>query len=115
MRANLESHFQKLLGYGSPVLFFHLTYASIPDLAGLMTFLEGAAELATPPGFTFKGRQPIPHTDSRPPGFVARYDADFGEVKVIFLVLNLGQQRQRDAARTADTTKNRKAPPKAAI
>ena len=91
MRANLESHFQKLLGYGSPVLFFHLTYASIPDLAGLMTFLEGAAELATPPGFTFKGRQPIPHTDSRPPGFVARYDADFGEVKVIFLVLNLGQ------------------------
>ncbi|QEE24795.1 hypothetical protein CS053_10015 [Rhodanobacter glycinis] len=29
VRADLESHFQKLLGYGNPRIFFHLTYAYI--------------------------------------------------------------------------------------
>lgn len=113
MKADMESHFQKLLGYGNPRIFFHLTYAYTEDKAGLMRFLETTAETASPPGFTFRGREPIPHEDSRPPGFVARYDADFGEVKVVFLVLNLGQQRQRQAAQFAGATKSRKAPRKA--
>jgi hypothetical protein len=108
MRADLESHFQKLLGYGNPRLFFHLTYAYTDDPTALMTFLEGIADSARPPGFAFKGREPISHTDSRPPGFVARYKGDFGEVKVIFLVLNLGQSRQRAAAKVAAATKARK-------
>jgi hypothetical protein len=110
MKADLESHFQKLLGYGNPRIFFHLTYSYIEDLQGLMQFLEAAAETASPPGFTYIDRQPVPHGDSRPPGFVARYTADFGEVKVVFLVLNLGQKRQRNAAKTAAATKARKAP-----
>jgi hypothetical protein len=110
MKADLESHFQKLLGYGNPRVFFHLTYAYVKDKQVLMQFLETLAETASPPGFTYIGREPIPHDDSRPPGFVARYSADFGEVKVVFLVLNLGQKRQRDAAKTAGSTKARKAP-----
>jgi hypothetical protein len=110
MKADLESHFQKLLGYGNPRVFFHLTYAYIEDKQRLMRFLETSAEMASPPGFTYLGREPIPHDDSRPPGFVARYSADFGEVKVVFLVLNLGQKRQRDAAKTAGATKARMAP-----
>jgi hypothetical protein len=109
-RANLESHFQKLLGYGNPRIFFYLTYAYIADKESLLRFLEAAAELASPPGFSYLGHEPIPHEDSRPPGFVARYSADFGEVKVVFLVLNLGQKRQRDAAKTAGATKTRRAP-----
>jgi hypothetical protein len=108
MRADLESHFQKLLSYGNPTLFFHLTYAYVEDKASLLTFLERIADSAQPPGFSFKGREPIPHTDSRPPGFIARYEGDFGEVKVIFLVLNMGQQRQRDTAKVAAATKARK-------
>jgi hypothetical protein len=110
MKADLESHFQKLLGYGNPRVFFHLTYAYLDDKQGLMQFLETSAESATPPGFTYLGREPIPHDDSRPPGFVARYSADFGEVKVVFLVLNLSQRLQRQAAKTAGETKSRKAP-----
>jgi hypothetical protein len=110
MCADLESHFQKLLGYGTTTLFFHVTYAYLEDKASLMTFLEGISESASPRGFTFKGRDPISHTDSRPTGFVARYDADGGEVKVIFLVLDLGQKRQRDAARTAAATRRRNSP-----
>ena len=113
MKADLESHFQKLLGYGNPRVFFHLTYAYIEDKAGLMRSLETSADMASPPGFTYLGREPIPHDDSRPPGFVARYSADFGEVKVVFLVLNLGQQRQLQAAKTAAATKARKASEKA--
>ena len=109
MKADLESHFQKLLGYGNPRVFFHLTYAYIEGKAGLMRFLETPAEMANPPGFTYLGREPIPHDDSRPPGFVVRYSADFGGVKVVFLVLNLGQQRQLQAAKTAAATKARKA------
>ena len=93
-RANLESHFQKLFGHANCRLFFHLTYAYIEDKGSLMNYLEGMAESAMPPGFTF----------------VARYAGDLGEVKVIFLVLNLGQQRQREAAKVAGATKARKAP-----
>jgi hypothetical protein len=112
MKADLESHFQKLLGYGNPRIFFHLTYDYTGDMQGIMKFLETSAETASPSGFSYLGREPIPHDDSRPHGFVARYSADFGEVKVVFLVLNLGQQRQRKAAKTAATTKARKAPKK---
>jgi hypothetical protein len=108
VRADLESHFQKLLGYGNQRIFFHLTYAYI-DVRDVVTFLENAAATACPPGFKYLGQEKIPHEDSRPPGFVARYDADFGEVKVVFLVLNLGQHRQRNAAVTAGQTKARKA------
>ncbi len=111
MLADLESHFQKLLGYGNPRLFFHLTYAFTDDLAELMKTLESIAQSAHPPGFAFKGIERIPRTDSRPPGFVGRYSSDFGdEVKVIFLVLNLGQSRQRQAAKMAAATKARKSP-----
>jgi hypothetical protein len=102
MRANLESHFQKLFGHANCRLFFHLTYAYIEDKGSLMTYLEGMAESAMPPGFTFKGRDPITQTDSRPTGFVARYAGDLGEVKVILLVLSLGQQRQRQAAKSLE-------------
>lgn len=108
VRADLESHFQKLLGYGNPRIFFHLTYAYI-DVGEVITFLGTAAETACPPGFKYLGQEKIRHEDSRPPGFVARYDADFGEVKVVFLVLNMGQHRQRNAGITAGNTKARKA------
>ena len=40
MKADLESHFQKLLGYGSPRVFFHLTYAYVEDKAELLRSLE---------------------------------------------------------------------------
>lgn len=109
VRADLESHFQKLLGYGNARIFFHLTYAYI-DAGEVLAFLETAAEAACPSGFKHLGQEKITHEDSRPPGFVARYDADFGEVKVVFLVLNMGQHRQRDAGITAGQTKARKAP-----
>lgn len=75
-----------------------------------MTVLRRAAEAASPPGFTFLASEAIPHEDSRPPGFAARYAGEFGDVKVVFLVLDMGQHRQRKAARMAGSTKTRTAP-----
>ena len=112
MVADLESHFQKLLGYGNPRIFFHVTYAFIEDKAALMSVLQNAAEVASPHGFTFLDREPIPHEDSQPAGFIARYAGEFGDVKVVFLILNMGQQRQRSAAEMAGNTKRRSAPKK---
>jgi hypothetical protein len=37
VRADLESHFQKLLGYGNSRIFFHLTYAYI-DAGEVLAF-----------------------------------------------------------------------------
>ena len=108
MNADLESHFQKLLGYGIPRVFFHLTYAYIEDKAGLMRLLEALAETASPPGFNFLGREPIPHDDSRPPGFAARYSADFGEIRVGIPRVESSSQHlrlPRQAAKTAGATK----------
>jgi hypothetical protein len=38
-------------------------------------------------------------TDARPTGLIARYQGEFDEIKVVFLVLNLGQHDQREAAK----------------
>jgi hypothetical protein len=112
MKADLESHFQRLLGYGTVRVFFYLIYAYIEDKTGLMDLLIASANAARPTGFTYLGYDRIPHQDSRPPGFIARYEGDFGEVKVVFLVLDLGQQRQLEASRLGGATKKRRAPPK---
>jgi hypothetical protein len=66
VRADLESHFQKLLGYGNSRIFFHLTYAYI-DAGEVLAFLKSAAETACPSDFKYLGQETIPHEDSRPP------------------------------------------------
>jgi hypothetical protein len=60
---------------------------------------EAATE--APPGFEFRQIVDIPLVDSQPVGFAASYTTTVGEVTVIFLVLDLGQSVQRQAARLA--------------
>jgi hypothetical protein len=100
-RKELKTHFQKLLGYDTCRLFFHLTYAYIPDLASIAAHLRQVAQAEAPDGFTFVGADEIPHIDSRPTGFIARYQGALSEVKVAFLVLDLGQHPQRAASNLA--------------
>jgi len=99
--SKLTSHFQKLLGYATCRLFFHLTYSYIENPASILPTLKESAKNDAPDGFGFMDISDIPLTDSRPTGFFARYKAEFGEVKVVFLVLNLGQHHQKRAAETA--------------
>jgi hypothetical protein len=72
-RKELKMHFQKVLGYDTCRLFFHLTYAYIPDLASIAAHLRLVAQAEAPNGFMFIGAENIPLTDSRPTGFIARY------------------------------------------
>jgi hypothetical protein len=97
-RQELKMHFQKLLGYDTCRVFFHLTYAYIPDLASIAAHLRQVAQAEAPDGFVFTGADDIPHTDSRPTGFIARYQGALSEVKVVFLILDLGQHTQQAAS-----------------
>jgi hypothetical protein len=95
---NIKAHFKKLLGYGTCRLFFHLTYAYNQDIQALITLLKTIACNEAPPGFAYVGVTDIALTDSRPNGFIGRYRDGQGEMKVVFLALNMGQEMQKTAA-----------------
>ena len=98
---NLKFHFKKLFAYGQCRLFFHLTYAYLegrkPDL---MQALQQIAQNEAPQPFVYRNIQNISATDSRPAGFIARYALEGDEAKVVFLVLDMGQNAQRQVAKT---------------
>lgn len=106
-RGELTSHFQKLLAYAPCRLFFHLTYSTIENPASIVGHLRRAAKEEAPFGFSCIDCEDIRLTDSRPTGLIARYNGEFGEIKVVFLILDLGQHIQRTAAKTAAKTNPR--------
>jgi hypothetical protein len=111
-RSELTSHFQKLLAYSACALFFHLTYSYVDNPASVLNYLKHSAEHDAPAGFSYRQRKDIPHTDAGPVGFIARYAAQFGDIDIVFLVLDMKQQPQRDAAKTAagSNPRNKKKP-----
>ena len=98
VQQKLKAHFQRLLAYGTCRLFFHLTYVYDQDIQGVIDQLKIIAASETPPGFAYVDLTDIALTDSRPHGVVARYGDGQGELKVVFLALNMGQERQKAAA-----------------
>jgi hypothetical protein len=107
MRKILTSHFQKLVGYSTCQLFFHVTYSYIKDPASVLEHLKSEAKNEMPPGFVYIRSEDIPFTDSRPTGFIAQYRTQFGVVRVTFLVLDIGQYHQRRAAQIAESNNPR--------
>jgi hypothetical protein len=101
VQKDLTRHFQKLLGYSSCPMFLHLTYSYADDPSSVFGHLKPMAEKAAPPAFAYKDSKDIPLTDSGPTGFIAEYQGPLGPVKVVFLVLDMRQQAQAEAARTA--------------
>jgi tetratricopeptide (TPR) repeat protein len=100
-RQELTSHFQKLLAYSTCSLFFHLIYSYLENSSSILAHLRQAAEHGVPAGFAYRSCEDIPLTDSRPVGFTARYAGQFGDIKVVFLVLDMSQYPQKEAANTA--------------
>jgi hypothetical protein len=100
-RRDLKSHFQKLFAYTNCPLLFHVTYSYVVDPNSVMDYLRTVAEQNPPPGFRYLDRTLLAHVDSSPSGFVARYRGDQGFIKVVFLLLDMGKHRQRDAATLA--------------
>ena len=93
-RANLESHFKRLLAYGQCNLFFLVVYSYI-DKPG--TILQTIREFSGSGnvGFTYLKSCDIAHTDSRPPGIIAYYQGEYGKISVACLVLDMCQRAQR--------------------
>lgn len=108
-RGELKSHFQKLFAYTSCPLLFHVTYSYVVDPNSVIDYLGTVAEQDPPPGFRYLDSTPLAHVDSSPSGFVARYRGDQGFIKVVFLLLDMGKHRQRDAA-TLAAASNPRAP-----
>lgn len=98
---NLRTHFQKLFSYGTCRLFFHLTYVYQKNLSDVIEQLKRIARNDAPPDFTYLNSIEIPATDSRPNGFIAHYKDSGGELKVVFLTLNLSQDSLKSAAAVA--------------
>ena len=97
----LKLHFKKLFAYGQCRLFFHLTYSYLESRTPeLMQALQLIAQKEAPQPFVYRDIQIISSTDSRPTGFIARYAVEGDEAKVVFLILDMGQNAQRKAAKT---------------
>lgn len=95
---NLRNHFRKLLAYGTCRLFFHLTYVYDQDIQGVIGQLKTSAISDAPTGYAYASLADIALTDSRPNGFIARYNDGQGDLQVVFLALNMGQESQKTAA-----------------
>lgn len=107
-KGELTSHFQKLFSYSNCTLFFHLTYSRIDDPTSIADLLKDDVAKNTPAGLTLIDCKEIPRTDSKPTGLIARYKSEIGEVKVVFLILDLRQNIAHQAAKLADSNNPRK-------
>ena len=101
VQENLASHFRRLLGYFPGALFFHVAYSYVDDPSTVLGYLKQAAVNEVPAGYAYRGIiREIEVTDSRPGGFIAEYDGPQVPLKVVFLVLDMRQFAQREAAKS---------------
>jgi hypothetical protein len=97
---NLRKHFKKLFGYGTSRILFNVIYAYGTDIGALNQFVVNLAESGVI-GCDLIGWSKLPASGSRPNGITARYRKNEEEITVVFLVLNMGQIRERAAAAEA--------------
>jgi len=96
-RRDLCCHFHRLLAYGTCETFFLIAYSYADNPNRVLRTMKEVARDDAPDGFSYHRSRPIEHTDSRPPGFVAYFRGVWGEVRVVFLVLDMRQEGQRSA------------------
>ena len=94
-RTNLESHFRRLLAYDHCRLFFLVVYSYVDRPSTILQMIREISRNALDVGFSYLRCCEITHADSRPPGFIAYYQGEYGEVSVACLVLDIHQRAQR--------------------
>lgn len=99
-KKNLTSHFNKLLGYSTCPLFFHITYAKKSNCAAILDYLQTTCK-SPPQRFKYLKTETLDDIDSSPLGFKAYFDIGSRRVVAVFLVLEIGQPIQRAAAANA--------------
>jgi hypothetical protein len=81
-----------------------MTYAYNNDVDGILLYLD--TMLRSPPdGFEYVAHTPIVASDSGPGGFRVRYKRGTGEITMCFLVLDMEQALQANAAKAAAVKK----------
>ena len=98
-RTNIKLHFARLMAYGSCEVFFLVVYSYVERPKDVLDMLKNISIDNAPDGCSFHRRNDIAHDDSRPPGFIAYYTREWGEVRVVFLVLDILQSAQRSVVR----------------
>ena len=97
-RTNIVNHLCRLLAYGSCELFFLVAYSYVDTPSTVLQMFKGIARSDAPDSFLYRRCREIPHQDASPAGFVTHYEGEYGEVRVVFLVLDVHQRAQRLAA-----------------
>jgi hypothetical protein len=105
---DLTNHFVKLFRYGPFRLAFHVTYAYVESLCPVLEHLKKIAQSSAPSGWHYRREWDLPKSGTLPIGFMAEYLSDNEVVTVVFLILNIGQNLQRESAITAQRGKSRK-------
>jgi hypothetical protein len=105
VRNDLTLHFKKLFAYESCKVYFHVSYVMIPNPGTVLEHLNDAARSTAPAGIQFVKIEQLVTEDSGPVGFTAVYDSEIGERRVHFLVLDLHQAVQKNAAKEAESLK----------
>jgi tetratricopeptide (TPR) repeat protein len=100
---DLTLHFKKLFAYESCKVYFHISYVMIPNPGRVLEHLSNAARSTAPAGIKFLKIEPLVTEDSGPMGFSAVYTSEIGERRVHFLVLDLHQGVQKNAAKEAQS------------
>jgi len=103
VRNDLTRHFKKLFAYETCKVYFHVCYVMIPNPGTVLEHLNDAARSTAPAGIDFVKIEPFVTEDSGPRGFTAVYASEIGERRVHFLVLDLCQGVQKNAAKEAQT------------
>ena len=98
-RTNIKRHFARLMAYGTCDVFFLVVYSCVDRPNRIIQIMEEVSRDEPPNGFAYHRRRDIDHEDSRPPGFVAYYGGEWGEVRVVFLTLDIRQSAQKSAVR----------------
>ena len=98
-RTNLKRHLARLMAYGTCDVFFLVAYSYVDSPSQITQIMEEISRDDPPNGCVYRKRRDIDHEDSRPPGFIAYYGREGGEVRVVFLALYIRQSAQRSAVR----------------
>jgi tetratricopeptide (TPR) repeat protein len=106
VRNNLTLHFKKLFAYESCKVYFHISYVMIPNPRTVLEHLNDAARSTAPVGIEFLKIEPLVTEDSGPMGFTAVYTSEIGERRVHFLLLDLHQGVQKNAAKEAQSLRS---------
>ncbi|MGY3231195.1 hypothetical protein ACVWWJ_002679 [Luteibacter sp. HA06] len=107
-QGELLSHYLKLPAYSTTKLFFHVVYSYAPEPRLVLDTMREIARTRPPVGFSYIDQSGLDQTGSMPPGFMAEYTHSMGQAFVVFLVVDLRQQLQRDNATAADAENPRR-------